>query len=286
MKTINLKNIRRSIALVSDTHVYSDYALIPREPLYTWKDPDPRWINPPEVLSNGQKILQGYWYDKWLPVCDEFNVDTVIHFGDATQGCNPKEGGIDVLTPDLDYQLDAAEALMRPLVKDRTYHQFSGSKYHEALNTRIHRELFNRLKSTTKKNSRFWNKFGNIKLTGTNKILNCAHAATSALIYPAAVIDRELVFIKVAVAEGKIPMPDYMIRGHLHRYLHLDYPDIHGIQLPGWMSWYALADKVRLYGRTQPDIGFVMLLIDKLDRTILLHFIYPTPKIVDFLTEG
>lgn len=282
MSTINLDNIVRSVALLSDTHDMSDYALVSKEPLYNQKG---NQINPLEALNEGQKTIQSYWYNEFIPTAENFNVDTIIHFGDAIQGCNPREGGIDCLTPNLDYQKEDFVNLMEPLVRDRVYHQFSGTKYHEALDTRIHRDITNQLRPHCKE-AHFHGKFANIKLKGTNKILNCAHAATSALIYPATVIDRELVFAKVSAAEGRTPKPDYLIRGHLHRYLHLDYPDIHGVQLPGWMAWYPLGDKVRLYGRTQPDIGWVLLLVDKLSRSLLLHFIYPTPNVIDFLRVG
>jgi len=282
LSTINLDNIVRSVALLSDTHDFSDYALVSRTPLYNKKR---NCINPPEALSEGQKTIQSYWYDRFIPTAKEFNVDTIIHFGDAIQGCNPKEGGIDCLSPNIDFQKADFVNLMKPVVKDRVYHQFSGTMYHESRDTRIHSDLVDKLQPYCKK-AYFHNKFANIKLKGTEKTLNCAHAATSALIYPATVIDRELTFAKVAAAEGRIPLPDYLIRGHLHRYLHLDYPDIHGVQLPGWMAWYPLGDKVRLYGRTQPDVGWILLLVDKQDRSLLLHFIYPTPNIIDFLRVG
>jgi len=277
--TINLDNIVRSVALISDTHVWSDYGLVSRTPVYDKKN---AMINPPERLNPGQKDIQSCWYDKFIPTAKAFNVDMIIHFGDALQGCNPKEGGIDLLHPNIDFQKEDFVNLMKPLVKGRKYIQMSGTTYHEVLNTRIHKDLVDKLKPYCRE-AIFGGKFANIHLEETEKLLNCAHAATSALIYPANVIDRELVFIKVAVAEGRIPMPNYLIRGHLHKYIHLDYVDIHGVQLPGWMAWYPLGDKVRLYGRTQPDIGWVLLLVDKLNRSILLHFVYPTPNIIDFV---
>jgi len=282
MNTINIKNIVRSVALISDTHIWSDYALVSREPVY---NEVLRHLNPSETLNNGQKVIQSYWYNNFIPTAKKFRVDTIIHFSDAIQGANPREGGVSSISPNIDFQKADFVNLMKPLVKDRIYHQFSGTIYHEALSVRIHRDITDQLRPYCKK-AYFHNKFANIKLRGTKKVLNCAHAATSALIYPATVIDRELTFAKVAFAEGRIPWPNYIIRGHLHRYLHLDYPDIHGVQLPGWMAWYPLGDKVRLYGRTQPDIGWVLLLIDKEDRSILLHFIYKTPNIIDFARVG
>ena len=282
MSTINIDNIVRSVMLISDTHVWSDYALVSRTPVYNKKR---NYLNHPEALNSGQKVIQSYWYDNFIPTCEKFNVDTIIHFGDAIQGANPKEGGVSSLSPNMDYQKEDFVNLMKPLVKDRIYHQLSGTKYHEALTTRLHKDLVEKLEPYCKR-AVFHGKFANIRLEGTEKILNCAHAATSALIYPATVIDRELTFAKMAVAEGRVPRPDYLIRGHLHRYIHIDYPDVHGIQLPGWQAWYPLGDKVRLYGRTQPDIGGVLLLVDKQNRTILLHFIYPTPNIIDFVRLG
>jgi len=275
--TIRLDNIQRSIAVISDTHIFSDFGLVPREPV---EDEHGAIRNPREALNDGQRIIQSYWYDQWLPTCDEFNVDTVIHLGDACQGINPKEGGRSTLSPDLDIQKEAAALCLEPLVKDRNLEMFNGTTYHEALNTRIHQDIANRLRGYAQR-VQFHGKFANLSFDGTNKVANCAHAATSAMIYPAGVIDRELLFIKVAVAEGKIPRPDYFFRGHLHKYIHLDYEDIHGIQCPGWQAWYPLGDKVRLYGRTQPDIGGLILLIDKENRTILLHFLYEAPKIAD-----
>jgi len=88
MNTINVENIKRSVMLISDTHVWSDYALVSREPVYNATG---RHLNPPEVMNEGQKIIQSYWYDEFIPTCDRFNVDTIIHFSDAVQGVNPKE---------------------------------------------------------------------------------------------------------------------------------------------------------------------------------------------------
>jgi len=98
MSTINFDNIARSIAVISDTHVGSLYAV--------WPDDDV-WTNEGNNLSAmrnpGQMNLSHSW-KLWLDTCDIWNVDTVVHLGDACQGCNPKEGGRNTVTPDMDYQ--------------------------------------------------------------------------------------------------------------------------------------------------------------------------------------
>ena len=86
MSLVNPENAVRSVALISDTHVWSDYALVSNTPVYDKK----RHVNPPEALSRGQLTIQSYWYNRFIPTAEEFNVDTIIHFGDGVQGCNPK----------------------------------------------------------------------------------------------------------------------------------------------------------------------------------------------------
>lgn len=264
--------------MISDLHVGSRLAVWPREDIITHEG-----NNLTLMINRGQRKLQEYWYDELLPVCEKFNVDTILNGADACDGVNKKESGAPTITRDLEYQKDAAEALLTPLVKDRKYHSVSGTVYHESLDTKVHRDISKRLKAVAK-TSKFHGALGVWRLKGTNKIMNFAHAATSALIYPSTVLDRERIFLRAAEGTGQINYhTDYFIRGHLHFYFHLDYPDMHIIQLPCWKAWHPIGDKIRLFGRTQPNIGAVLLLVDKQNRTFVLHFIYKTPKIIDFI---
>lgn len=279
MSTINLDNIRRSVALISDMHVGGEYSLWPDEPIRTISG-----LNYTEARSKGQLEIAESWHS-FVETCSKFNVDTVVNLADTTAGVNPKESGRLMLTPDLELQKDAAVQLLEPLVEGRSYHAISGSKYHESIDTQVHRDIAHRLKTVAEK-SQFHGVIANLKLKGTNKIMNVAHKATGALIYPATVLDRERIFVKMAEARDQLPHINYLVRGHLHHFFHLDYPDMHIIQLPCWQAWLPIGDRVRLYGRMQPDIGGVILLIDKQNRTIILHFLYPVPKLADMIINA
>jgi len=278
-KTINLDRIKRSVAVIADTHVGSDYAPWPEMPIYT-----DTGKNLSAGVSDGQSDLLKAWYT-FGATCDEFRVDTIIHLGDACQGCNPRENGVDTVTPDINYQVEGATVLMEDLVRGRTYHQFSGTAYHEAQNYKIHSDLVSKLHPITE-DAAFHGKFANIRLRGTSKVLNLAHACSYSTMYPAAALDREILGIKVAVSEGKIPRPDYLMRGHSHKYVHLDYPNIHAVLVPGWQAWYPMGDKVVMYGKTQPDIGGVIVLVDDDDHSFVIHFTYKCPNIIDFVRDG
>jgi len=279
MSTINFDNIARSIAVVSDTHFGSVYAV--------WPDDDV-WSEDGGNLTlrrnPGQMELARSW-NLFIETCDKFKVDTVIHLGDACQGCNIKEGGKNTITPDMNEQVRGAVTAMAPLVAERVYHQVSGTLYHKSRDVKIHRMIVKDLIPYAKE-AHFHNMIANLALKKTKKTINIAHESTSAMIYPATVLDRERLFMKLAEARGQIPHIDCFIRGHLHFYFHLDYEDMHVLQCPGWMVWFPLKDKVRLYGKVQPDIGGLIILIDKQNRMIPFHFLYPCPHILDAVRDG
>lgn len=270
-------NFKRVIALISDTHVLSDFALCPDGVIN-----EETGKNISAMRSAGQLQLFKYWND-FVNVCNFWGVDMVIHVGDAIQGCNPKNAGRNTLDPDIDVQTDACVSLLEPLVKNRSFHCVSGSLYHESVDSKIHYRLCKDLKGIASR-SEYHGAVYNSRIKGTNKVINVAHCSTGAAIYRSTILDREALFLKVAEAEGRFEWKTtIMIRGHLHCFLHLDNGNTHMIQVPGWQAWYPLRDKVRLYGKMQPDIGGVILFIDDDSRLTLHHYLYPCPHISDSL---
>jgi hypothetical protein len=73
------KQYKRIIACIGDTHIGSKFALFPPE----YKDEDGNIYR----ANAGQRKIYSYWLD-FCKKCDELNVDTVIHFGDALHGLN------------------------------------------------------------------------------------------------------------------------------------------------------------------------------------------------------
>ena len=254
---------KRVLALVSDTHVGSKRALWPPE--HTTEEGTIYKAN------RGQHQLYEYWLD-FCTVCDEHKVDTVIHLSDACHGTNRKGFGGNLVTPELDVQQDVVEKLLEPLVKGRKFIIISGSGYHQSLDTKIHKGIAKSLGG----------KYGGYlcegKITGTSRTLNISHGRSGAVIYRTTVIDRELVDILQAEAQGKLDKIDIVARGHWHTWIHLDAHGKHGIQVPCWCAWIPEGPYLRSYGRMQPDIGGVLILIDEADRIRVWHFLYPAVK--------
>jgi len=238
----------------------------------------------PRMRNEGQLEIYGRWAQA-LEVCDEFDVDTVLLLGDLTDGTNRVESGYGQISTDLEMQKDMALDLLKPLCEDRVVHVTNGSIYHESMDTKIHRQIAHRLEDGAEE-VHFHGFAASLDLKGTDKNFIFGHEWTSAMLYTATMLDREHIYMKYAEALGKIPHFDYALGGHLHKFYHIDTGFMHLICVPGWKSWYPYKGKLRLYGRMQPDIGFVIIIIDDKNRSYVKPFVWNAPHILDEMKEG
>jgi len=265
----------RKIALVSDTHVGSRYAIFP-EGFY---GKEGNLLS--AAMNDGQKTLNKYWYD-YVEKCDELDVDTVFLVGDMIQGVNRKDFGQYILTGDMDEQVDACTELLKPLCKDRKVGVWSGTRYHESIDYRVHKALAEKLEGIASE-SRFFGNLAVLKLTPSSRIANVAHGSGTNLIYIETALAKEGFFLKQAEALFKTPKTDILIRGHLHRFVYIHENNMHFVSLPCFQAYIPWATK--LYGRYVPDIGGCVLLIDDKNRIKIWHYLYDTVHISDSLVE-
>jgi len=274
-----ITNFKRIVAFVADTHVGSRYAIFP--PNIISKQGNDLGA----MRNEGQIKLYEYWKE-WEKICDAWGVDTIILLGDIIQGNNPAGRGVGTVTADLDEQKDAAVSLLSKICENRIVHSLSGTLYHESIDTRIHYDITKELGSVAKE-SHFHGLMANIKLKGTNRILNLAHGVSGAAIYRTTLMDREALFEAAAYGLGDLDfLPDIVVRAHWHRFIHIHLPNQHILQVPGWCAWFPYKGTIRLYGKMQPHIGGVILFIDDHDRITIHHYLFKPPRISDYLREG
>jgi len=267
----------RKIALLSDLHVGSRYAVFPDT--YVGKDD----VRLGRSISDGQLQLLEYFED-FKTRCDRENVDTVFLVGDIMHGRNYADQNRDLVTPDLDEQVEAAYELLEDLCVDRRVGVWSGTKYHEALDTRIHSKLCDMLKSVASE-SRFFDKVANLRIVPTDHIANIHHGYSTAYIYKATQLEREARAILEASAMCKVPRIDIVIRGHWHSYLYVQVYGIHLIQLPCFCTFIPYKGSLRLYGKFQPDLGGVILTVTQ-DQVTPEYVEYPLVHIADQVQDG
>lgn len=268
----------RSLLLLSDIHAGSPYAVCDNHPIYVEVGNETMEIRP----NKGQLELYKHW-QYMEKMATKFNVDTVVNLADSVDGTNYYEGGRRLMTPDLEVQKDLAVRLLKPLVRGRKYVSVSGTKYHESLDSKVHREISQRLEGAAKM-CLFLGVTGIVTLPEINKKMSLAHQASSAMLYTATMADRELIYWNVAEARDQLPHIDWMIRGHLHKFYHLDNGREHFLQLPCWKTYYPIKNSTRMIGRYQTDIGFSILQFDEAGRSTLKNFVYQAPNIA--IKEG
>jgi len=268
-----MTDIVRSILLLSDIHAGSPYAVCDEEGIAVPYGNEANYIKPNE----GQLEI----YDKWLymqETCDELGVDTVINLADAMDGADEKNSGRGVMTSVLDSQIDLAERLLEPVVKGRKYVSCSGSQYHQSLDTKIHKVLSDRLEKHASM-CEFVGVAGLLTIPEVDRRLLIAHKSSNAMLYTATMLDRELVYQKVAEANKQLPVIHYRITGHLHKAMSVDNGYQHYVQAPCWKTWYPLKGSTKLIGRMQTDIGWAIIQFDEIGRSSVKLFVYASPNI-------
>lgn len=259
---------KRSVAIISDTHVGSSYAVFPE--VYETQEGN-------VVKANRiQKEIFRYYTDVLLKVYEEFKVDTVLHLGDAIEGLNRKQPAEFLTLSNLEEQKECCINLLKPLVEGRQFFILSGSYYHGSLDTKVHKGIAERLGGV------YLGYMANLKLKGTTKVLNVAHTLPSSFIYRSTILDREATLLKEAEALKKFPRVDVVIRGHLHFFEHIHLPKMHIVVAPGMKAYDpSYTQMLKMMGRKIPDIGGALLLVDMKDRVIVHHFLMETPDIFE-----
>ena len=262
------------IGIIADVHAGSRYAVFPED--FVTKEGNELRIN------EGQRQILNSWND-FVSKLKSRNINALFLLGDMVQGKNPKEFGIDLMTPDLDEQKSAVYELLSPFEKDIregkiTLAVVSGSGYHEAGDTRIHKDITNYLTGIQDAPS-FYGLVANLQIR--SKILNIQHGSSNAYMYRSSIMEREEIFTRVAEAEGRLPHIDAYIKGHWHRFEVLKTAHMLMLQVPGWSAFIPWRGAMKGYARFQPDIGGCVLTITGYNDMVVEEFLYPCPNIAD-----
>lgn len=256
-----------AVGFISDLHVGSRYSIWP-EYMET-KEGNPLLPNP------GQLDFLKYWKEA-QDFFDKHNVTRIFDLSDAIDGKHIKDYGEGTMTPELEYQKTAYKILVTPMIRDRKYFVLSGSKYHESLDSKIHRQLADDLKGT------YLGTIANVQIPETGTIFNLAHGNGGGAMYISTKGDREALMQLASQALNKIPKADVIVRGHLHRYNLVQLETQTCIQLPCWKAFEPNPIFIGNYGRFQSSIGVVVVGMEG-DQVHVLKKLFPLPNIADML---
>lgn len=265
---------KRRIAMFSDTHCGSSFAVFP-------EGVESNFGNTIGINKGQKKLLK--YFNSFVQAVLEWDCDTVICLGDSIEGGNKKEFGKYLVTPELENQKKGFIELIKPMIKGRNFLMTSGSGYHGSLDTDVHGQMIKECRDIA--NIKYLGGVANLNLTGTNRMLHVEHGESAAMIYRSTLLDREGLFHLQSEAQGKIPKADIIAFGHGHSYLKVELRKQLLMQLPCWKAFEPSKIFLKSYGKMQPDIGAVILLIDNNDNIFIQHYDYPLPHIADMVQE-
>ena len=246
----------RNILLLGDLHCGSTEGL---------------W-HPDFTTREGQKIklspLQEELYDKWLLLQEKLpDYEAVFLLGDITHGLGSKDFGKDVIDCDLHDQLQCAIKLLKPVTKGKKVVVITGSRYHSSIDYDIDRGLAEVL------HAKFGGAISNIRLKGTDVVINIAHGIGSRPVYTGTRMNQDV--FNAILTEHLLKMPEVsvIVRAHFHIFSYFAIYDKHFIYIPGWNAIRKGRFITRWYFR-QPDIGAVLLSIDNDNNVYVKPYLF------------
>lgn len=216
--------------------------------------------------------LQEEIYEKWELMKEEVRkgngYDTLFLMGDLIDGLNRKSFGKERMVSDLNEQVGCVLKLLRPLSKGKEVFGICGSGYHSSLDYEVDRRICHEL------HGQYGGPIANVRLRGTNKIVNISHGSGFPAQYIGSKMSKEILLSIMSAKLEKTPEIDILIRGHFHEYAYLEMLNKHFILNPAWEGTRLNLHSSPNYLRFQPTIGCVKLEIDN-DIVNVIPFIYP-----------
>jgi len=255
------------IAVISDIHVGHPAAVWPK----SFKTAHDNIILP----SKAQLVMLEYWND-FFSLPDAKAADYILNLDESIEGYNKKEHGRDIMTTNLNEQINAFNQLLLPHISGKKYVCVDGSGYHGSEDTSVAEAICKGFKGE------YFGQMVNWEVKGTNRIIHATHKASGAMLYKATALDRRSLYMSAAKSKIGID-PDIMISGHIHQYFRVDTMTRINISCPCWKFW-APIKTAESYPFSQPSVGGVILKVSKkfveADRCL-----YPLEHIYDALVK-
>lgn len=206
---------RTRVLFVSDNHSGHRAGLTP--PAWSCEGGDPQW-----------HTLRMQCWQWWTGIIAALQpIDVAIHVGDATEGQGKRNGGVELLTPDLEQQGDIAIAAMEPVRPKRGWHMVYGTQYHTAVDGHdFDRRVAERLGADI--HDHMW-----LDVDGVT--FDCKHhiGGSQSVNGGDSTLRNEINQAIMWHHTHDWPLCDYLIRGHVHRERVVD----NCRTLPGLQLW-------------------------------------------------
>ena len=254
----------KSIVAWTDVHDGATTALCSAEPYNSELDTVIK-------LNRTQKTLRNAWFDSIDDLVQK--PDLVVVNGEPIDGANKKQVGQQTWSTNLEDQMNDFIRLTKEIPhKDIMF--VRGSGYHTTLDaTNFEEVLANRLNAVKYRaygGHGATDDFAFIEMYG--KIFNFAHhiGFNKSPAYRTTALAREMAGMHFE--HDKLGRADFIIRSHVHYFVHIEFVNTHGILTPAWKYPDHHLFRGGLAGTT-PDVGLVEIIIEPNGETVVLPHI-------------
>jgi hypothetical protein len=243
---------------ISDSHGGCQFALCPPEGVAL--DGGGRYM--PSPLQLKMWDMWEEFCNKWIPDVTRGEPFALIHAGDALDGVH--HNSTTQITQNLADQQKIAEAVLRPLVeRSAVYYQIRGTPAHVGESGQYEEKLAKSLGAKPDENGNYaryelWYHIGTALVHVMHHIGTTGTAA-----YETTAVHKELTEAFVESARWRQEPPQFVIRGHRHRYTSTSIEAAcgraSGIVLPGWQAKTPFAFKVPGGRNSLPQFGGLLI---------------------------
>lgn len=254
--------IVRNLVIVSDTHAGCRLALYnPHEKV---RVDDGGWYHP----SEAQAQLWAYWrhfWDVWVPEVTRGEPYDLVHNGDATEGVHHQS--VTQISHNTKDQKRIALAILKPEV-DRcqkqggTYYHIRGTEAHVGKSATSEEDVAEELGARPNRQGQFarwdlWKRVG----TKEGPLVNLLHhiGTSGSAAHETSAVNAEYAAILSECARSGAEPPDFVVRGHRHRYCAVGFTSsrgpAHAFVVPGWQLKTPFAWKIAGARISEPQFG-------------------------------
>lgn len=221
-----------------------------------------------------QKVIREFWDDFWNQ--DEVkDAEYVVNLAESIEGKNDKEYGKNLMTVDLNRQVEAFAELIKPKLKGKKYIGISGSKYHESGDMESEALIAKILGGE-------WHYCMVNKRFG-RWIIQFSHQISDSCLYKSTALDRNSLFLDASEGSGKLNFHiDIIACGHEHSFFLNQNESRISFIAPCWKCWHPIRKYgAKDYARRMPTIGGCVIELGKTAAVKLYN--YPLPHVYDAL---
>lgn len=256
----------KNLIVFSDTHCGCKLGLYPVNEIIRLDDGG--HYRASEFQEKMWSLWRSFW-DEWVPTVTHGEPYDLVHCGDAIDGVHHRS--THQISHNYQDQFRIARTALQPIVdackrRGGTYHHIRGTEAHVGQSAVYEEMLAESLGAKPNSQGQYarydlWKRVGD----SSGPLVNLLHhvGTTGSAAHEASAVNAEFTAVLVEAARWRRSPPDFVVRGHRHRFIAVDIETATGhgasIVVPGWQGKTVFAFKIPGARISEPQFGGLLI---------------------------